>query len=606
MSTTRITFAGLLTAMTLAVAMVVPAGAAEPGDSDFLRTWQRTDWPVLNSLVSRTWVWGPEAFTERVIESYEEAPGGNRIVQYYDKSRMEITFPDADRNSPFFVTNGLLVVELVTGRMQVGDNSFDDRQPAQVNVAGDAGDPNGPTYASFTHLLNSSPLPFGQPITQTIDRAGNVGADASLATQSVQVAYLDDVTNHAIAAPFWEFMNASGPVVERGTIIDAPLFQNPFFATGRPITEAYWATVQVGGVERQVLVQCFERRCLTYTPGNPPGFVTEAGNVGQHYYAWRYGDANPQPAPGVAAPTQAAWEQIATTGDAPSTRRDHSLVADAAGGVVYLFGGREGDSAVGDLWRLDANSEQWTLLATGGPSPRFGHNAVYDAERGRVIIFGGQAGPTFFSDVWAWDIAAGNWSQIGAAGAGPLERYGAAGFYDKLTNSLMISHGFTSSGRFDDTWRFDLTSDSWEQVSPASGAIRPEPRCLLRGVSDPHHGRLFIFGGQSNTAGYLGDLWSYDLAGRGWRQIDSAAGPSPRNFYAATAGEDSRYLLLHGGNAGGSSSNELWLFDYATTQWKTLPSTGGDAPAMTGHDTVWTTGGLLVVGGGQTWIAALS
>jgi DNA-binding beta-propeller fold protein YncE len=35
-------------------------------------------------------------------------------------------------------------------------------------------------------------------------------------------------------------------------------------------------------------MQCFERRCLTYTPGNPPGFVTEAGNVGLHYYAWRY------------------------------------------------------------------------------------------------------------------------------------------------------------------------------------------------------------------------------------------------------------------------------------------------------------------------------
>ena len=34
-------------------------------------------------------------------------------------------------------------------------------------------------------------------------------------------------------------------------------------------------------------MQCFERRCLTYTPGNPEGFVVEAGNVGQHYYEWR-------------------------------------------------------------------------------------------------------------------------------------------------------------------------------------------------------------------------------------------------------------------------------------------------------------------------------
>jgi hypothetical protein len=69
----------------------------------------------------------------------------------------------------------------------------------------------------------------------------------------------------------------------------APLFQNPFYATGYPITEAYWTNVNVQGVDQLVLLQCFERRCLTFTPANPLGWQVEAGNVGQHYYAWRYG-----------------------------------------------------------------------------------------------------------------------------------------------------------------------------------------------------------------------------------------------------------------------------------------------------------------------------
>jgi hypothetical protein len=47
--------------------------------------------------------------------------------------------------------------------------------------------------------------------------------------------------------------------------------------------------VLVGGVARDVLIQCFERRCLTHTPSNPPGWQVEAGNVGLHYYRWRYG-----------------------------------------------------------------------------------------------------------------------------------------------------------------------------------------------------------------------------------------------------------------------------------------------------------------------------
>jgi hypothetical protein len=37
-----------------------------------------------------------------------------------------------------------------------------------------------------------------------------------------------------------------------------------------------------------VLIQAFERRVLTYTPDNPPGFTVEYGNIGRHYYTWRY------------------------------------------------------------------------------------------------------------------------------------------------------------------------------------------------------------------------------------------------------------------------------------------------------------------------------
>jgi hypothetical protein len=84
-------------------------------------------------------------------------------------------------------------------------------------------------------------------------------------------------------------MNSSGLVYENGQYPSTTLFENAFFATGLPLTEAYWVYVPVGGTWQWVLVQCFERRCLTYTPGNPDGWRVEAGNIGQHYYGWRYG-----------------------------------------------------------------------------------------------------------------------------------------------------------------------------------------------------------------------------------------------------------------------------------------------------------------------------
>ena len=54
--------------------------------------------------------------------------------------------------APWDVTNGLVVVELITGRLQFGDTTFEQQTPSEVNVAGDLDDPNGPTYAVFAGL----------------------------------------------------------------------------------------------------------------------------------------------------------------------------------------------------------------------------------------------------------------------------------------------------------------------------------------------------------------------------------------------------------------------------------------------------------------------
>src|SRR2546423_7314760 len=92
-------------------------------DRAFQAAWERTDRPVAGGMVRRSFYWGPTPGA-MLSEPYAEGAGGKRLVQYFDKSRMEINNPAADRNSPFYVTNGLLTVELVTGRLQVGNDSF--------------------------------------------------------------------------------------------------------------------------------------------------------------------------------------------------------------------------------------------------------------------------------------------------------------------------------------------------------------------------------------------------------------------------------------------------------------------------------------------------
>ena len=284
------------------------ATAAPITNPSFNRTWERTDKPVADGQASRTWMWGAEAYSGALIEAYAEAPGGTRTVQYFDKSRMEITDPTADPSADWYVTNGLLVVELMTGNMQVGANQFDPRSPADVNVAGDADDSSGPTYASFGVVREAPAAANGAAIIQRLSRAGTITDDASLSARGVTAAYRVTVPgiDHQIASPFWSFMTSSGTVYDNGAYVMAALFPNPFYATGLPVSEAYWSTVKVAGTYQDVLIQCFERRCLTYTPNNPAGWQVEAGNVGQHYYTWRYGDVappSPSPSPGPDATT---------------------------------------------------------------------------------------------------------------------------------------------------------------------------------------------------------------------------------------------------------------------------------------------------------------
>jgi hypothetical protein len=69
---------------------------------------------------------------------------------------MEITDPDGDTDDPWYVTNGLLVVELATGRMQVGDDTIVQHEPSTLPVAGDLDSLTAPSYATIDTLLVES------------------------------------------------------------------------------------------------------------------------------------------------------------------------------------------------------------------------------------------------------------------------------------------------------------------------------------------------------------------------------------------------------------------------------------------------------------------
>src|SRR5215831_10803000 len=99
--------------------------------SGFANPLFQVQWAAGEAVVPN--FWGPVALAhDGQQEPYVEAPGGQRLVQYFDKARMELTNPATNT-----VTNGLLATELITGNRQLGDNTFQQLTPAGVPVAGD-------------------------------------------------------------------------------------------------------------------------------------------------------------------------------------------------------------------------------------------------------------------------------------------------------------------------------------------------------------------------------------------------------------------------------------------------------------------------------------
>jgi hypothetical protein len=267
-------------------------------DSAFFDVWAISDGPVAMQMAGRSWLWGPLPFAV-ANEAYAESPTGKRLVEYLDKGRMEVNDPRADRASNWFVTSGLLVSEMVTGRVQTGDSAFETRAPAQVPVAGDAQSPNAPSYADFAALTAPIGRATGSLAQQAISKDGSVrpleAPAPGAGSKASMLGTYDEVSGHNVPAIFTDWLEQTGAILQGGRLAQGRIM-DPLFVLGRPITEAYWADVLVAGVPARVLVQLFERRSLTYNPANPPQWQVEMANVGRAYYDWRYGSDVPGPA----------------------------------------------------------------------------------------------------------------------------------------------------------------------------------------------------------------------------------------------------------------------------------------------------------------------
>jgi uncharacterized protein (TIGR03437 family) len=294
-------------------------------------------------------------------------------------------------------------------------------------------------------------------------------------------------------------------------------------------------------------------------------------------------------------------EKLPAPGLSPTGRVDGAIAYDDRDRRVYLFGGRD-TTTRNDLWSYSIEERTWTQLRPSGTAPaaRFGHSLLFDPQRRRLILFGGQASG-FFNDTWAYEVETNRWIMLAGSRNAPNERYGHSAIYDSTRARMVISHGFTDEGRFDDTWAFDLSSNTWRDISPSAGGVRPLRRCLHHAVADSGGNQMLLYGGCASGFGPcpLGDLWSFDLTTSRWTEITGGTKPAPRQWYGMGFDASRERLVLYGGSGDRGALNDIWEFDPRSRSWTSV-TVAGDMPlARQRHEAAYAPGlnGVLFFGG---------
>ena len=288
-----------------------------------------------------------------------------------------------------------------------------------------------------------------------------------------------------------------------------------------------------------------------------------------------------------------AWRRV-RPGRGPAAREDHTWTVDADRRFAWLFGGRDGGRVFGDLWRFDLATDDWRRIKprNRGPEARFGHSAAWVDGQG-LVVFAGQRGSDFFGDLWAFDAGARRWTRLPARGGSPSARYGSCAVVGPARR-LLISHGFTFAGRLDDTRAYDFGSRRWTRVGPVGR--RPGQRCLHDCFTSAD-GHLVLYGGQDDSAGALGDLWTVRGDGT-WRRVADPA-PPPRRLYAVTeAGADA--WVFGGADEDDDPLADLWRVDRETLTFERVEVRGaGPSARYAGTLVTDAERGRLLLFGGQ-------
>ncbi|MFO0319445.1 MAG: Ig-like domain-containing protein, partial [Neisseriaceae bacterium] len=341
---------------------------------------------------------------------------------------------------------------------------------------------------------------------------------------------------------------------------------------------------------------------------------------------------------------------VANENNLPSARRQAISWVDNSGNLLLFGGYGLPSNYFNDLWKYDISQGQWVWLSgssNGNQKGNYGTKGVATASNvpgarhdsvswvdssGNLLLFGGygyhELSSGFLNDLWKYDISQGQWVWVSGSNTGnqkgnygikgiasdsnvPGARMDSVSWVDNSGNLLLFGgYGYDESNRtvsLNDLWKYDISKSQWVWVS-GSNTGNQKGNYGIKGIASDSNvpgarahslswvdnaGNLLLFGGygydESNSLGYLNDLWKYDTSQGKWVWV---SGSNTRNQkgnygikgvaadsnvpgargYSVSWLDKSGNLLLFGGHSYDESNrieylNDLWKYDTSQGQW---------------------------------------
>jgi hypothetical protein len=228
-----------------------------------------------------------------------------------------------------------------------------------------------------------------------------------------------------------------------------------------------------------------------------------------------------------------------------------------------------------ETWSYDVNGNSWINknAAPALTSPRVECAMAFDPVNGLMVYFGGYTStvPGRRNDTWVYDLSLNTWTEK-TTSVHPSAREYCKMAYDTAKGEMVLFGGSGASTIYNDTWRYNCTTNVWTNVSPA---VSPPPLSQYSIAYDQNIQRTVLFGGWSFSVGtmnYTNATWWYDSLNNTWTNKTASYGPAARCMAAMTYDKGNRACVLHGGTSSDSTQenilNDTWIYTGSNNTWE--------------------------------------